>query len=149
MSLMSAIPPSPDDAAAALDEARLRESQVRKADARLGKVLGAILVADLGIAGLMSVAPHIAGPAVLALYLGAIVLIIGVVVRTRAFSRTGLLIFSLTAFTFAAWIAVVSALSVATRWWSPSQPSFHLGVSEAIAALPLLIGILLLARKGR
>ena len=141
--------PSPADAAAALNEASLRVSQVRKADARLAKVLGVLLVADLGIAGLMSVAPHLAGPAVLALYTSAIVLTSGVLVRTRAYSRAGLQIFTLAAFTFTVWNAVVSGLSVATRWWSPSQPSFHFGLSEAICALPLLVGIWLLSRRGR
>jgi hypothetical protein len=136
-------------AAAALSEARIRESQVRRNDVQLGRLLAIVVVADLGIAGLMSVAPHLAGPAVLLLYASAIALVVPVFVRIRAYSRTGLKIFTGSAFTFTIWNGLVSGVSVATRWWSPSQPSFHFGVSEAICALPLLVGIWLLSRKGR
>ena len=144
---MNQIKPTREEASAAITEVGVRASQVRTADVQLGWVLGVLLAADLAIAALMSVAPHTVGPAVLALLLIAFALAVVVFVRIRAYSRAGLLIFSFTASTFAIWSALGSALSVVTGWWGPSQPSFHLGVTEAIPALPLLVGIWLLGRR--
>ena len=140
--------PTPKEAAGALAEANLRETQVRKADAQLGRILGVLAAAVVGIGFLMSVAPHLVGPAVAAIYLGAISVVMVVFLRIRAYSRTGLRIFSLTASTFTIWNALCAGVSVATRWWSSSQPSYHFGVTEAVTAVPLVIGIWLLSRKG-
>ena len=110
-------------------------------------MLVVLVVMDLGVAGLMSVAFHVVGPAVLALFLVAIALVVVVFVRIRVYSRAGLLLFSASATAFALWNGLVSGVSVAVRWWGPAQPGYHFGVSALIGALPLLVGIWLLFRK--
>lgn len=144
---MTSASPTPEEAARALTEAGFRDAQVRKADAQLGWMLAILAAAALVVGVLMSLAPHVVGPAVVAIYLGAIASVIVVLLRIRAYSRAGLLLFSLAAVTFTTWNALVSGVSVATRWWAPDAPSFHIGVSEAIGVLPLLVGIFLLARR--
>ncbi len=146
---MTAMQPTPEEAAGALAEARLRESQVHKADTQLGWILGVLAAAVIGIGCLMSVAPYAAGPAVAAIYLAAIAGAAFVLLRIRAYSRLGLLVFTFAASTFAIWDALGAAVSVTTGWWSRSQPSFHFGVTEVIAVVPLLVGIGLLSRKRR
>lgn len=145
---MNEMQPSPQDAIAALAEAHRRESQVRRtADAQLAWILGVLAAAVLVIAGLMSVALHVVGPAVLTVYLIAIVLVAVVFIRIRVYSRRGLQIFAFSASTFTIWNALGAAVSVATGWWGPSAPSFHLVVTEVVAVLPLLVGIWLLAHR--
>jgi hypothetical protein len=139
--------PTPDQAAGALAEAKLRESQVRRADGQLAWILAVLAIAAIGIGILMSLAPHLVGPAVAALYLGAIAVVVVVFLRIRAYSRAGLTRFTLAASTFTIWNALIAGVSVATRWWSGSQPSYHFGVSEAIAVVPLLVGIWVLSHR--
>ena len=105
------------------------------------------MAAVLVIAGLMSVAFRVVGPAVLAVYLVAIVLVAVVLIRIRVYSRRGLQIFAFSASTFTIWNALGAAVSVATGWWGPSTPTYHLGLTEVFAVLPLLVGIWLLARR--
>ena len=139
--------PTREDAQAALTEAAIRTSQVRRADRQLGWLLVVLVAMDLGIAGLMSVAFHVAGPAVLAVYLVAIALVAVVLVRIRVYSRAGLLLFSVSAAAFTLWNGLVSGVSVAARWWGSAQPGYHFGVSAVIGVLPLLVGIWLLFRQ--
>ena len=139
--------PSREGAIAALAEADSRASQIRRADVQLAWMLGVLVVAMLVIAGLVSVAFHVVGPAVAAVYLLAIALVAVVLVRIRVYSRRGLQIFVLSASTFTVWNALGAAVSVSTRWWAPSAPNFHFGVTEAIAVLPLMMGIWLLAHR--
>lgn len=139
--------PTPDEAARTLAEANLRESQIRGADAQLAWILAILAAAAVGIGILMSVAPHAVGPAVGVLYVGAIVATGAVFFRIHAYSRAGVLVFSLAASTFAIWNALASAVSITTGWWSPTQPNFHFGVTEAIAVVPLLVGIWVLRRR--
>ena len=40
-----------------------------------------------------------------------------------------------------------SAQIITTGWWSPTQPNFHFGVTEAIAVVPLLVGVWVLRRR--
>ena len=144
---MSETQPSRESAMAALAEADRRASQVRRADAQLAWILGFLVLGVLITGALMSVAfPH-AGPAVLAVYVLAIALVAVVLVRIRVYSRRGLQIFALSASTFTAWNALGAAVSVATRWWAPSAPNFHFGITEAVAVLPLVAGIWLLVRR--
>src|SRR6266852_4399896 len=117
---MTAMQPPPEEAAGALAEARLRESQVHKADAQLGWILGLLAAAVIGIGCLMSVASQAAGPAVAAIYLAAIAGAVFVFLRIRAYSRTGLLVFTFAASTFTIWNALGAAVSVTTGWWSRS-----------------------------
>ena len=135
---------TPEQARAALAVADRRASQMRAADVQLAWILSLFVVGVLVIAGLMSVAFHNAGPAVLGTYVLGTALVVVVLVRIRAYSRRGLQIFALSASTFAVWNALAAGVSVATRWWAPSAPDFHFGVTEAVAILPLLIGIWLL-----
>lgn len=144
--------PTPDEAAAALVEARLRATQLRKADAQLQLILAALAGAILAIAGLVGLAPHVGSPgvgtAVLAVYVSCIVVSAVVLLRARAYSRAGLLIFTATACSFTLWNALISVLSVATRWWGPNQPPSHFGVSELIAVIPLLVGAAIIWRRA-
>jgi hypothetical protein len=144
---VSATQPTPDQAAGALAEAKLRESQVRRTDGQLAWILAVLATAAIGIGILMSLAPHLVGPAVAALYLGAIAAVVVVFLRIRAYSRAGLALFTLALSTFTIWNALIAGVSVATRWWSASQPSYHFGVGEAIAVVPLLVGIWVLSHR--
>lgn len=150
---MSSGRPSREEAAAAVAEAGHRASQVHRADRQLAWVLAILTAADMAIAGLMSIPAHgIAagvGPAVLATYAACIVLVGVVFFRIRAYSRAGLRLFISAAALFTTWNALVSGVSVATRWWGPAQPSYHFGLSALIGAIPLLVGVLLLARPVR
>ena len=144
---MSEVKPTREEALASLTEAGMRSSQVRGADAQLGWILLLLVVADLGIASLISLAFHSAGPAVLAIYLTTLGMVVVVLVRIRVYSRTGLRVFSVSATAFTIWNALVSGVSVAAKWWGPTQPTYHFGVSAVIGVLPLLVGIWLLFRK--
>ena len=145
---MNQAQPSRSAAQAALAEAAIRTSQVRRADRQLGWMLAVLASMDLVIAGLMSAAFHVVGPAVLAVYLVAIALVVVVLVRVRVYSRTGLQLFSVSATPFTLWNALVSGVSLAARWWGPAQPGYHFGISAVIGVLPLLVGIWLLFRKS-
>ena len=147
---MQPSPPEPSRAVAvaALAEAERRESQVRRpADVQLAWILGVLVAAVLVIAGLMSAAFHVVGPVVLGVYLLAIVLVALVLIRIRVYSRRGLQIFALSASAFTIWNALGAAVSVATGWWGPSAPTYHLGLTEVVTVLPLLVGVWLLLRR--
>ena len=150
---MSEARPSREQALAALAEVGHRASQLHRTDRQLAWALAILAAADLAVAVLMSVPGRVgaagAGVAVLATYLVCIVLVGVVLLRVRAYSRAGLRLFTLTAFFFTTWNALVSGVSVATRWWGPTQPSYHFGVSALVGVIPLVIGVLLLARPVR
>lgn len=148
---MTENPPNREDALAALAEAGIRTSQVRQADSQLRWMLLALLALDLGVAVLMSLSPHrgstFAAVGVISLFVTAIVLVVIVGLRIRAYSRYGIRVYFGTIIAFNLYNAFITSASIATRFWAPGQPTFHFGMSEAVGVIPLLIGVWLMGRK--
>jgi hypothetical protein len=76
----------------------------------------------------------------------AVVVLIGL--RIRAYTRTGLRIFVITAVIFNVWNAATAAVSIGTRFWATSQPSYHFAISALIATIPLLVGAAIIWRRA-
>ena len=129
----------------------MRAAQVRRSDRQLWRMLLLVAGAYLGVGAVMSLTPrHQAtfAPAVVVLTLLA-ALGAGVVIglRIRAYSRAAIIWFFSTIIAFNLWNAVVTAASIATRFWASGEPSYHFGISVTIAVIPLLAGAWLLARR--
>jgi hypothetical protein len=142
-----------EQARAALEEAGMRASQVRRNDRQLAWMLALVAAAYLGAGALVSLSPHqgrsVAGPAVLLMLAVAIAAAVGIALRIRAYSRAGIIWYFSTIIAFNLWNAVVAGASIGTRFWALGQPSYHFGTSVAIAVVPLLIGAWRIARRAR
>ena len=149
---MDAIEPTRDAAAAAVAEAGHRASQVRHADLQLRWMLLAVVAADAVVAVLMSVGPQrgsrLAPLGIIAALVAAIVFGVIVGLRMRAYSRAGIRIYFAAIIAFNLWNAIVISTSIVVGFWRSGQPAYHFGISEAIAALPLVIGAVLVGRRG-
>ena len=85
--------------------------------------------------------------AILAIVIVGPVGVIFVGLRIRAYSRTAILLYGGGVIAFSLWNGAVSGLSIVTRWWAPGQPSYHFGLSVAVAVIPLLVTAWLIRRR--
>ncbi len=87
--------PTPQEARAALAEARSQAARVRRADREFRWILFVIVALYLGVAAIMSVAGRRGGPivglALLATLLAAVIAWVWLALRFRAYSRAGIL----------------------------------------------------------
>lgn len=150
---MSESTPTPQEARAALSEATSQTVRVRRADHQLGWILLGIATTYLAVGAVMSTLPDlrrggpVVGFAILAILIVGLAGLIYVGLRIRAYSRTAILMYGGGVIAFNLWNGAVSGLSVATRWWAPAQPSYHLGLSVAVAVIPLLVAAWLIWRR--
>jgi hypothetical protein len=107
----------------------------------------------LAVAAVMSTLPDprragpVAGPAILAIVVVGSVGFIFVGLRIRAYSRTGILMYFGGIAVFNVWNGIVVGVSIVTRWWALTQPSYHFGLSELVGAIPLLVAAWLIGRR--
>ena len=107
----------------------------------------------LGAGAVISLSPHhgttYAGIAVLLMMAAAIGAAVVIGLRIRAYSRAGIVWYFSSIIAFNLWNAAVAGLSIGTRFWAAGQPSYHFGLSVAVAGIPLLIGGVALLRRAR
>lgn len=148
---MDGVEPTREGAATAVAEAGHRAAQVRHADLQLRWMLLAVLGADAVVAVLMSVslqhASRLAPLGIVGALVAAIVFGVIVGLRIRAYSRAGIRIYFAAIIAFNLWNAIVISTSIVAGFWRAGQPAYHFGISEAIAALPLAIGAVLVGRR--
>lgn len=143
---------TPEQAKAAIQEAGTRAGEVRRSDLQLSWILQALAGAYLGIAIVGSAAPDRTGAfvgvtfVIILASVAAVAVLIGL--RIRAYTRTGLKIFAITAIGFNVWNAATAAVSIGTRFWATSQPSYHFAISALIAIVPLLAGAAIISRRA-
>jgi hypothetical protein len=112
-----------------------------------------IAVIYLAVGAVMSTLPDprragpIAGPAILAIFIVGLVGFVFVGLRIRAYSRAAILLYFGGVIAFNLWNTTVVVVSLLTRWWALTQPSFHFGVSAAVAVIPLLVAAWLIWRR--
>lgn len=114
-------------------------------------MLIAVVVADAIVEAVFSFAPHPGSVAPLVIVGALVVALVAAAVigfRMRAYSRAGILVYFATIVAFNLWSALVISASVATAFFGRGQPSYHFGVSEAIASIPLLIGALIIGLRS-
>jgi hypothetical protein len=151
--VMSESAPTPREAQAALVEANSQAVRVRHADHQLGWIVLGIAAIYLAVGALMSTltdprrAGPVVGPAILAVMVVGLVGLVIVFLRIRAYSRTGILLYFGGIGAFGLWNGIVVAVSIATRWWALTQPSYHFGISVVVAVIPLLVVAWLILRR--
>lgn len=145
--------PTPLEAQAALAEANSQAVRVHNADRQLGWIVLGIAAIWLGVGALISTlsdprrAGPVVGPAILAVLVVGVVGLVLVFLRIRAYSRTGILLYFGGVAVFNLWNAIVIGVSIGTRWWASTQPSYHFGVSVVVGTIPLLIVAWLIWRR--
>jgi hypothetical protein len=150
---MSGSGPTPQEAQAALTEADSQGARVRRADRQLAWMLLAVAAVWLAVGGVISTLPDprrggpVAGLGIVAIGIVGVVGLVVVGLRIRAYSRTGILLYFAGITVFNIWNAVVTGMSTLTHWWASSQPSYHFGLSAAVAVIPLLIAAWLIWRR--
>lgn len=87
-------------------------------------------------------------PAIMILVVGFCVGIILFGLRLRALSRHGQLWYIWGVFAFNVWMGLVVGVSIGTRWWASTQPSYHFAVTIAIGVVPLVVLAWLLGRRS-
>jgi hypothetical protein len=151
--LVSDSAPTPLEAHAALAEANSQVVRVNRADHQLGWIVLGIAAVYLAVGALMSTLPDprragpVVGPAILAVMVVGLVGLVLVFLRIRAYSRTGILLYFGGIAAFNLWNAIVVGVSIGTRWWASTQPSYHFGVSVAVGTIPLLVVAWLIWRR--
>jgi hypothetical protein len=145
--------PTPGEAQAAMAEANSQAVRVHRADHQLGWIVLGIAGIYLSVGALMSTLPDprragpVVGPAILAVMVVGVVGLVFVGLRIRAYSRTGILLYFGGVALFNVWNAIVVGVSIGTRWWASTQPSYHFGVSVAVGTIPLLVVAWLILRR--
>jgi hypothetical protein len=142
--------PTPEQARAALAEAEGRARGVRRSDGQFRFILLALAATYLGVAVVAGLHPRggpLAGPPILAIYAVGVALLVVLFRRVRAYTKQGVLRFSLYCSGFTIWNAAVIGVSLASRWFGPNQPGWHFTVSAAVASIPLVVAALLLAPR--
>jgi asparagine N-glycosylation enzyme membrane subunit Stt3 len=145
--------PTPLEAQAALAEANSQAVRVRHSDHHLGWTALGIAAVYLAVGALISTLPDprragpVVGPAILAVMLVGLVGLVIVVLRMRAYSRTGILLYFGGVIVFNLWNGIIVGTSIITRWWAPGQPSYHFGLSVAVGSIPLLVAAWLILRR--
>lgn len=141
-----------EEAQAAIQEAGRRAAQVRRSDLQLSWILQALAGAYLVIAIVGSAAPNREGAFVALIFVIILVSVAAAAVlialRIRAYTRTGLQIFVVTGIGFNLWNGATAAVSVGTRFWATSQPSYHFAISALIGIIPLLAGAAIIRRRA-
>ena len=142
--------PTPQQARTALTEAATAAARIRRTDTQFGTILLGIAAAYVAIGALVGLAPAEARFALFAILVilpgalgGGLILLL----RIRAYSRTGILRFSLACAAFTLWNAIVAGVSSASHWWALHQPASHFTVSALVAASPLVVAAWLVSRK--
>lgn len=143
------IGPTPEEARSALTEAAGATARIRRTDAQFGPILLGLAAAYLSIGALVGFVPRNFSQlvAILVILIGAIGGGLILLLRIRAFSRTGILRFTVSCAAFTFWNAIVAGVSSATHWWAPSQPASHFTVSAVVASIPLVVATWLVTRK--
>jgi hypothetical protein len=145
--------PTAFEAQAALAEANRHAARVRRADHQLAWMLLGIATVYLAAAAIISTLPDprrggpVAGFAIVAIVIVGVAALIVVGLRIRAYSRTAILLYFGGVAAFNVWNALVTGVSIGTRWWASTQPSYHFGLSELVGSVPLLIAAWLIARR--
>ena len=144
--------PTAGEAQAALAEAGHQASGVRRTDKQYARVLLLLAGMYLSVAVIMALYPRggsrLAGIAVLVIFVGGFAACLFLLLRMRAFSRTGPLWFAWAAAGFTWWNAAVCGVSVVTGWWGFHQPATHFSVSALVAVIPLIVGAWLIGRRS-
>jgi hypothetical protein len=144
--------PTPEEARSALAEVDVRALEIRRSDGQLRFILLAIAAVYLALGVVIGLHPRggpLAGPPALAIFASGLALAVVLGWRVRAYSKMGMLRFSLYCSGFTVWNAVVFSASFAGGWIARNQPGWHFTVSAAVASIPLVLAAWLLApRRG-
>src|SRR5215472_11997752 len=118
--------PTTEGARAALEEAAWRAAQVRRSDLQLVWVLLLVAAVYLIAGAVISLGPRNSSPDAIGLvgvvFLAMVAMVV-IGVRIRAYSRTGIRSFFATIITFSLWNAAVEGTSIGTRFWALGQPT--------------------------
>jgi hypothetical protein len=147
--IMASVIPTQQEAQAALTEADRAAAWIRRTDKQFGAILLGMAAAYLAVGVLVGLAPAVPGFALVAIVVILVAALGGGVIlllRIRAYSRTGILQFTVSCAAFSLWNAIVVGVSSATRWWAPNQPTSHFTVSAVVAATPLVVAAWLVSR---
>ncbi|MEO9048487.1 MAG: hypothetical protein ABI334_02610 [Candidatus Dormiibacterota bacterium] len=148
---MDQVTPTPIEARAALAEAGSHAAAMRRTDGQLVRILLALASTYLLVAVVMGLFPHggsvFAGLALAVIVVGGLTAMLVMFWRIRAYSRNGILRFSLAAAAFTWWNAVVVGVSSWSGWWSQHQPATHFSVSALVAVVPLIVAAWLIGRR--
>ncbi len=150
---MSDSAPTAQEAQAALAEANIQTARVHRADHQLGWMLLGIAAIYLAVGAVISTLadPRRGGPvaslAILAIVVVGLVGFVIVGLRIRAYSRTAIFLYFGGVIAFNLWNSVVVGVSIGTRWWASTQPSYHFGASVAVGVIPLLVAAWLIWRR--
>jgi hypothetical protein len=145
--------PTRQEAQAALEQANSQAARVRRSDHQLGWIVLGISATYLAVGALISTLADprrggpVVGPAILAIMVVAVVGLVYVGLRIRAYSRTGILLYFGGVAAFNVWNAIIVGVSIGTRWWASTQPSYHFGVSVSVGVIPLLVVAWLILRR--
>lgn len=141
-----------DDARAKLQEAGLRAAVIRRSDKQFRRILLAIAAIYLMAAAAVALFPSGGSPlglvAFIVIVFGGLAGSLLLLWRIRAYSRTGVWKFTVSAAAFTWWNAAVAGVSIATGWWAPHQPATHFSVSAVVAVIPLLVAAWLIGRRA-
>ncbi len=125
---------------------------VSREDRQLLWMLIGLVAVDVALAAYLSLFPIYAGFLYFIMGImfgGAAVNAAGILRLKRHYSVAGIFWLMTTIAIFSVWNLIVMWVSLLSRWWAPSQPAYHIGVSAVIGLVPLLMGIWLLGRKLR
>jgi hypothetical protein len=147
--IVASVIPTQQEAQAALTEADRAAARIRRTDKQFSAILLGLAAAYVAIGVLVGLAPAVPGfalVAILVILVGALGGGVILLLRIRAYSRTGILQFTASCAAFSFWNAMVVGVSSATRWWAPNQPTSHFTVSAVVAAIPLVVAAWLVSR---
>jgi hypothetical protein len=143
--------PTPNEAKAALAEAGTKAAQVRRADRTFSRMLLVIVGLYIAVGAVMSIAGRRGGPiaafSLLAIAVTALIAVVWLGLRLRAYSRAGILWYVWAIAAFSIWNGIVVGMSLVTRFWSSTQPSYHFGLSVLVAVVPLVVAAYLIGRR--
>ena len=144
--------PTPGEARAALALAGAQAARVRRTDHQFRRVLLGIAAMYLVTATIVGLFPYggspAAGLALVVIFVGGLAGTVVLMLRIRAYSRTGILWFTGACAAFTWWNAAVIGVSMVTGWWGPHQPGFHFSVSAVVGAIPLVVAAWLVGRRA-